>query len=250
MKDSLNQNEMMILDSLLAIPPKYEDAERRIRASGISPIGITKIAICYASKCFGDASDHFAQQLGPDEDICSAAPPQGIFPGLHSTYIYDVVKFLLGFGLDPNAVIEFEYGHYNIMQELLFIDNEFLGSDTLALLLEHGGDPNLSIDDETLLESIVFDVWFGSVEQEVRWRYAQTVHNWMVLTGCGGKYRDDYEWPRVFKGYDENNHYGKLFDLSLLKNHRDFFFGLSFEEGCRTLHIYDKKTFWKVAEWR
>jgi len=35
-----------------------------------------------------------------------------------------------------------------------------------------------------------------------------------------------------------------------LKNHRNFTFGLSFEDESRTLHIFDKKTFWKVAEWR
>jgi len=183
-------------------------------------------------------------------DISKAAVPPGIFPGLHSTYICDVIKFLLEYGLNPNAVLTTEWGHYNIMDEVKFIDNEYLGADVLAMLLEHGGDPNLTIDGETLLDDMVFDIWFGSVEQEIRWRYDAWVHFWMVIVGYGGTCSEITDWPKLFKGYDENGCYGKMFDISQLKNHREFYFGLSFECGARTLHIYDKRTFWKVAEWR
>lgn len=246
----LNQNERALLDLLLEIPPKYEDAESLIRETAVPADSIAKVAIRYAEECEGDVGDYFIEHMEPPGDISKAVPPPGIFPELHSTYIYDVIKLLLRYGLDPNAVFIFEWGSYNIMWEVKFIDNEYLGADVLALLLEHGGDPNLTIDGETLLDDTAFDVWFGSVEQEIRWRYDSWIHLWMVIVGYGGTCSEKTDWPKPFKGYDENGFYGKLFDIAQLKNHRNFYFGLSFEDGARTLHIYDKSTFWKVAEWR
>ena len=102
------------------------------------------------------------------------------------------------------------------------------------------------IDGEALTEHVGFDVWFGSIEQETRWLYDIWVHIWMVLIGWDGKCGDDQLRPCQW--YDENERY-VLFDIARLKNHRDFYFGLSIEDGERTLHIYDKKTFWKVAQW-
>lgn len=32
-----------------------------------------------------------------------------------------------------------------------------------------------------------------------------------------------------------------------LKDHRNYYYGLSYENGNRMIHIYDKKTFWEVA---
>lgn len=246
----LNKDEQQLLDLLLEIPPRYQDAERLIKEAAVTADGVTKVAIRYAEECAGDVGDYFFEHMEPPVDISKAAVPPGIFPGLHSTYIYDVIKLLLEYGLNPNAVLTTEWGHYNIMKEVHFIDNEYLAADVLALLLEHGGDPNLTIDGETLLDDMVFDIWFGSVEQEIRWRYDAWVHRWMVIVGYGGTCSEITDWPKLFKGYDENGCYGKLFDIAQLKNHRNFYFGLSFEDGARTLHIYDKRTFWKVAEWR
>jgi len=48
---------------------------------------------------------------------------------------------------------------------------------------------------------------------------------------------------KVFREYNSD----ALFDLKKLKDHRNYYYGLSCENGDRVIHIYDKKTFWEVA---
>ena len=249
MELSLNTNEQALLKQLLEIPPNFPAARNIIQEKNLSGESITKVAICYAYECSFDAHDYFVEK-DPAIDLQKLDVLQKSIPGLHSTYICEVMRFLLEFGLDPNDVFRSEFGNYNIMQELFFVENEYLGVDALSLLLENGGDPNLKIDGGSLFIDTAFDIWFGAVEQEARWLYDIWVHRWMVLLAFGGRYEGDSPWPKTFDQYDENGHYGKPFEVKKLQNHRNFTFGLSFEDESRTLHIFDKKTFWKVAEWR
>jgi hypothetical protein len=131
------------------------------------------------------------------------------------------------------------------MNQLLYVDNEYRGADTLALLLEHGGNPNLVIDGESIFEQIDFEIWFGSVEQYIRWRYDAWVHMWMVAVAYGGEITGKGHMVKVFNEYGSN----ELFNLQKLRNHRQYYYGLSIEDGERHLHVYDKNTLWKVAEW-
>lgn len=249
MEFPMNTGEQILLEQLLEIPPNFSAARNTIQEKNLNGESITKVAIQYAYECNFNAHDYFVEK-DPEMDMQKLDVFRESVPGLHSTYICDVIRFLLEFGLDPNGIIPSEFGNYNIMQELFFVDNEYLGADALALLLEHGGDPNLEIDGDSLFTDIAFDIWFGSVEQETRWLYDIWVHYWMVLVAFGGRYEGDTPWPKTFEQYDENGIYGKAFDVEELKNHRNFTFGLSFEDESRTLHIFNKKTFWKVAEWR
>lgn len=236
----LNEKEQVLLDLLLEMPPLYDAAEKHIRCADMNAESITKVAVRYAEECYGEGVDYLSEQ---GEGGCFDMPPQDGLPGLHSTYIVEVIRLLLKYGADPNAVFQTEWGDCNLMEEIALIDNGYLGVDALVLLLERGGDPGI------LFEDAAFDIWFGSVEQKTRWLYDIWVHQWMVLCAFGGK-SEDKQWPRWMKGYDEDGHYGIVFDVKRLKEHRNFSFCLSFEDGERTLHIFDKKTFWKVAEWR
>lgn len=243
----LNQSEQLLLATLLELPPNFKAARQCIQKKNLNSESVTKAAIRYTEECFCDVSDHYID-ADWNVDLNKIDVLHGVTPGLHSTYIYDVVKFLLEFGLEPNAVFTTEDTQYNIMQSMVYIENEYQGIDALALLMDSGGDPNLMINGSTMFIDAAFDIWFGSVELETRWLYDIWVHRWMVLVACGGK--DEGTWPKTFPQYDENGHYGKMFDISELKNHRNFTFGLSFEDGQRTLLVFDKRTFWKVAEWR
>ena len=127
------------------------------------------------------------------------------------------------------------------MDSLLFIDNEYIAADTMLLLLEHGGDPNLQVDGETIYQSVAFEIWYGSDEQEIRWRYDSWVHLWMVLLAYGGKAKN----TKLFKEYGVPN----TFDLCKLKEHRNYFVGLSIDNKEHVVHIYDKRTLWEVARW-
>ena len=150
-----------------------------------------------------------------------------------------MIKLLLKYGLDPNLVV----GEDNIMDCLKYVDNEFLAADTLALLLEHGGNPDIIIpyERESLFDLIAGDVFFDAIEQYDRYRFASLVHYLMVLIGYGASYREGQ--IQVFKEYDSP----ELFDLQKLRAHRNYYFGLIHLENHKALVVYDKETLWEVA---
>lgn len=244
MELQLTSRAQRLLELLMVIPPRFEAAESLMKEHNLSPDEVTRVGNIYAEKCFLDFGDYLAETY-PEYRLSEMPIPDGPVP-VHSTYIYEVVELLLQFGLDPNAIYEEPYSYLNIMDSLKHIDNGYVAADTMGLLLEHGGDPNLSLDGETLFEMVDFDVWFGSVEQEMRWRYDSWVHLWMVLVAYGGEISGKGSMVETFKEYttDTTN---VMFDLSKLRNHRDYYYGLTWENGDPCINIYDKKTLWKVA---
>lgn len=231
MYSCLNEREKKLLDLLLAIPPKMDDAECYLQAEGLKGKEITKVAIEYTEYCFCEAGD-FAYEQGIPH-------PPDIIPNLHSTYIFDVIQLLLQNGLDPNDIFEDQ----NVMSNLEYVDNEFLAADTLALLLEHGGKIDRILPDtaETLSQTIEFDVFNDAIEQRDRQRYAALVHCWMVLIGYGAQYTED-----SIQTFTEH-HPWKMFDLRKLRNHRNYYFGVMQLENRVAISIYDKKTLCEVA---
>ena len=231
---NLNEQEKKLLDFLIAIPPDMDGASHYLQTQNLAPSEITRVSIEYADYCFCDAGD-YAYQHG-------ISHPHEVIPNLNSTYILDVIKLMLQHGLNPNAIFD----GYNIMDWIKFVDNEFLAADTLALLLEHGGDANLMLpsEGETLFEAVNFDVFFGAIEQYDRQRYASLVHCWLVLIGYGA--RCSKGSVQVFKEYDSSN----FFDLQKLKSHRNYSFGMTHLENDFAISIYDKETLWEVVRIR
>lgn len=233
MELKLNAVEQELLDLLLVIPPDLKKAEKIL--ASMTTESITKVAINYAERCcMEDPSNPEVEDPGNVERIVS---------GLNSTYIAEVTGKLLELGADPNVIFETEYSSFNLMESLVHIDNGYLAADALALAMEHGGNPNLVVDEASLFDMLDFDVWFGAVEQYNRQRYAAWVHEWMVLLAYGGQVRDRENSIRCFREYNA----GAPFDLSKLKKHRNFYMALSVENNERVLHIYDKQTLWEVA---
>ena len=241
----LNTDEQTLLKMLLATPPQYVDARNWLIDKKISAESASKVGLKYTEECFLDYGDSIFESKLSVQPGQQNIVPHDVVSSLHSTYLYDVIKLLLEFGLDPNAVYESCISQNNIMNQLLYVDNEYRGADTLALLLEHGGNPNLVIDGESFFEQIDFEIWFGSVEQYIRWRYDAWVHMWMVAVAYGGEITGKGHMVKVFNEYGSN----ELFNLQKLRNHRQYYYGLSIEDGERHLHVYDKNTLWKVAEW-
>ena len=246
MELSLTKRSQYLLELLLTNPPQFESAKNYLDGAQLSVEEVTRAANIYADRCFRDY-DEYLMEICPDDcPLSDVLIPQGIVPGLPSTYLYDVVKLLLRYGLDPNAVYDTDSDVYNIMRLVLFIDNEYVAADTMRLLLDHGGDPNLMAGFETIFECIDADVWFGSVEQEFRWRYDSWVHVWMVLLAYGGKFSETTPKIETFREY-ENYQTDDKFDLSKLRDHRNYCFGLTLDNNERILHIFDKRTFREVA---
>lgn len=225
----LSEQEQKLFGMLTTLPPSFESAAHFLATEKFTSDEVTRVAIEYVDECFCEVSDL---------TLINATPrSKEVVPDLHSTYIVDVIKFLLPHGMDPNGIHE----DCNIMDGLKYVDNEFLAADAMALLLEHGGNVNLVIDGEELFRSINFDIFFDAVEQYDRHHYASLVHLWMVLIGYGA--RMDTKAFRVFKEFDS----AEYFDLNKLKKHRNYYFGLSRPEKYLIVHIFDKDTLWEVA---
>ena len=227
----LSEREQKLFNLLAAIPPDIDAAEHHLQTTHLDGKEVTRVAIEYANLCFCETGDFAYAQHIPH--------PTNIVPNLHSTYIFDVVKLLLRYNLNPNGIHE----DYNIMDSLRYIDNEFLAADTLALLLEHGGRVNLMLpaESETLFQATDFHVFFDAVEQYDCQRYASLVHFWMVLIGYGARCGENK--IQVFREYNSS----EIFNLQKLKNHRSYYFGLTHLENDFAISIYDKKTLWEVV---
>ena len=112
-----------------------------------------------------------------------------------------------------------------------------MAADTLKLLLENGGDPNLVVDGDSIFTDVDFDIFFGAVEQHMRITYDSNVHYWMVLVGYGGKLIDGRDPVTLQPGCT----------LEMFKDHRNLDFCLEKEDGDYTMHIFDKRTKWEIA---
>lgn len=219
----LTEKEHRLLNLLSVIPPDFEAAKVLIEKEAFTSDEITRTAIAYVQGCYFEIVD-----LAHDQHI---PQPREIVKNTRSAFVCDWINFLLPYGLNPNGI----YEDNNIMYDLHFIDNEFLAADALTILLEHGGCYDLPLPEETLFEHIDFDIWFGSIEMGNRITFSQTVHFWMVLIGYGARCQEDA--MQVFRG----------FSWDKLKNHRNYYFGLSVWGKKRVISIYDKETLWEVA---
>ena len=233
-----NQEELYRL--LFQLPPQFEEASCFIHREKLTSEDVTRVGIQYAENCFLDYGESLSKDDWENTSRVNCEKKYAV----QSAYLYEITEFLLRYGLEPNAVYDSEYGSYNIMEGILFIDHEYIAADTMRLLMEHGADPNLPINGEAVFELVDFAVWFDAIEQEIRWRYDQWVHIWFVLLAYGGGTEQIREKIQVFKEYET----GELFDLKKLRDHRNYGFCLSWENGDLVIHIFDKDTLWQVAK--
>lgn len=237
----LSPNGNKLYDLMLEIPPDFARIKQEL-ATG----KYTKDDISMAATKFVDDACWGESPYEESEEPMAYVEPV-LVQGLNSTYLYDLVSLLLEYGLDPNAVCD----DTNIMDRLKHIENEYVGADTLALLLDHGGDFNLQVEERSLLSLIDFDVTFDAFEQRDRRKFDALIHCWLVFIGFGAKLEDGSPVVEVFENHSENNELDlRDFEISDLKNHRNFIFGLSHVHTrgkSWSLHIFDKRTCWEVA---
>ncbi len=230
----LNEKAKELLDLLLQIPPKTEEAEKLIRSANYSDEELSRVAVRYAEACSFNISDARCEK-GAEIRMNSL----GIAEGFHSTYLYEVLALLLSYGVDVNAVLEDDTCRYNIMSSVMWVDNGYAAADSMRLLLENGGDPNLIVDGESVFDELTFDIFYGAIEQENRRLYENWVHTWLVLLAFGGKGVEG----RLFRECGQE----EPFTLSKLKEHRNYDVCLSRGEDGPIVRIFDKRTFWEVA---
>ncbi len=231
----LTENAKRLYDILYAGNFSAKRLEEYLQSGACTTDDINAAAFQYIYDCWDDLEEYEAACREPGE----------VVPGYDSSHMPEAVKILLENGLDPNKKIvteEDETGQEesNIMSVLRFVENGYNAADTLAILLEHGGDPNLMINGSRLETDAAFDLLFDLYEMPNRFRYDALVHYWMVLVGYGACLENGDPAAAPCHG----------FDLNGFKNHRDYYYG-AIESDRSEDHIeicfFDKRTNVEVA---
>ena len=204
------------------------------------PDDVNRAAIDYVQTCMdlrhGDQYDAVERRYGE------------VVPGYEDSHVVDALEVLLDYGLDPNKLYieKSDDGGirdcWNIMYELWTTGNGYQAADALYLLLSHGGDPSLKLDYVTIMDEVTDDVEYEINEREDMDEYAfdALVHFWLVLIGFGGKSING-SCP-LDPVHD--------FDLSLLRNHRDYYYGEIYTKESKDgwqYCIFDRHTNREVA---
>lgn len=228
----LSEKAKRLYDLLFTKDFSLELLKNELESGVYAPEDVNTAGFQYVDDCCCDLVD---------ENWKTPLRPHGIvLPGYCSSHMLEALKCLLKYGLDPNAVYGEESDQSNIMSELRYVENGYLAADSLALLLNHGGNPSIILNGASLIRDINFDLLFDLNNQENRIRYDNLVHYWMVLVGYGAKLEDGRESIDMCSGHD----------VAELKNHRDFYYGAIHSdrsEDRMEICFFNKYTNWEVG---
>ncbi len=125
------------------------------------------------------------------------------------------------------------------LHHLLYLENGYVAAGTFEILFENGFDIYADDGEEMLFDSIDIDIIFGRIEQFNRRRYDVWFHTWLVFVGYGAEPKNGTSPVDIVYENGENEEFGiKEFEISDLKNHRNFDFAIYFY-----LYIYRKLFF-------
>ena len=196
---------------------------------------INSAAFQYIEDC-GDLFDY------DDPRIENAAFGETI-PGLESSHLSEAISILLKFGLDPNYSSNDDITG-SIMWTMYFVFNGYQSADAVALMLENGGNPNLSFDGWSLIGELCGDIpWFLGGDVESRYIADCFMHYWMVVVGYGAKWENGDD---IVVTYDD-------FNIAELRDHRNFYCGfihVNYEDdpiNTTAVSFFDKRTNREVA---
>lgn len=233
-----------LLAFLLRFPTDLSAIEKHLKEKNYTSDEISRAGYDYAYVCCEDFFD-YCDAHSEEARYSDAA----VIPDALSSNMLQIFELLLRYGLDPNAVCV--YGSNtdtdccgSIMACVTSVYNEYVAADTLALLIEHGGDPNRIVDDETLIDKIEMSVLFDAIELANRRMYDSIIHCWLVLLGYGAELGNIYIFAERRSECDLPD-----FKVEDLKDHRNYYYGISNAPGNGenwSLHIFDKRTRWEV----
>ena len=228
-----------LYDKLLTVDFDPASLRRELDSGKYDTEAVNAAAINYVDDCWTVFWDD-----APDWDQYH---PGDTIPRLLSSHVAETIEILLDYGLDPNRIYKDErdgevFEEYNIMDQLQCIYNGYQAADSLFLLLSHGGNPNLVVDRQPLISDPDFDLLYdtenrGDLLDAI---YDAKLHYWMVLVGFGAILSNGKLPLEPVKG----------FDLSKLKNHRDYYYGTIYSNRMKEgwdLCIFDRHTNWEVG---
>lgn len=228
----LSENAKRLYDLLFTKEFSLERLKSELASGMFTPDDVSIAGYKYVDDCICDLMD---------ENWQTPRRPRGkVLPGYCSSHMLEALRCLLEYGLDPNALYGEGHDQSNIMSELRYVENGYLAADSLALLLEHGGNPNIKMNGGSFIRDVNTDLIFDLNNQMDRTRYDNLVHYWMVLIGYGARLEDGRESIDMCPGHD----------VSELKDHRDFYYGAIHSdrsEDHMEICLFSKHTNWEVG---
>ena len=209
----------------------------KLESGVFSTEDINTAAIQYIDDCTSllDGDDPRYENAAFGEDI----------PGIESSHLLEAIRILLRFGLNPNYSLNNDLTG-NIMWIMHFVFNGYQAVDAVALLLENGGNPNLSFDGCSLIADLCADIpWFLGGDVESRYIADSFMHYLMVFIGYGAKWENGND---IVVTYDD-------FETSGFRDHRKFYHGfihVKYEDdpyNTSAVSLFDKTTNREVARY-
>ena len=160
---------------------------------------------------------------------------------MHSNSIVDGIRLLIKFGLDPNVIIDDD----SVMWNTMYIDAPGIAASVLKLLLENGGNPNhyMPSEKETIFDYIDFKVSYDEYTHE----FFHTVQYWWLLMAYGACWQNNGKIPITMLG---NN------SVEIFKNYELYDYEIEplpqepGKYGCWIMHIYNIETKEEVAVYK
>ncbi len=220
-----------LLSMLMEMPPNFANIEKELQDNKYSVEEVTLAGYRFAENCFCECGD-FEYNYG--------RTPKG--EEVHSSYIYKICELLLKYGLAPNMLCGDCSDLTNIMYKLVYVDYAHIAAETMRLLLENGGSPDVVIDGETLFEFVDFTICHDSgslygTEFCDESFYDRQFRIWLLMIGYGAKINKEELPIKLVDGYSVEN----------FKNFENFTYRIAHSEDDWIMHIIDKKKNIEVA---
>ncbi|MBR4401584.1 MAG: hypothetical protein IKT09_07900 [Synergistes sp.] len=194
----LSEQAQKIEEALLAVPPRYDAADKIFANYSITKEELSKIAYDLLDEC------SFSEQYTYGDDLKALVEDKTV-----TSNIYKIMQYLFSKGYDPNVLADSDTSC--AMNIIWYIDYpEGLAPRLMRLFMENGGDPNLVVEQETIFEEIDFAAGFDEYMSR------STVYCWLVLMAYGGRLGKEKYLPltmregldvSIFKRFEDYSYY-------------------------------------------
>ncbi len=240
MYEELSENAQKLYDLLFTLDFDAGELTRRLKAGEFSCEDINRATLRYVDDCIHPGEHHedwdhdsIDEKYAFGEDIS----------GLESSHLLEAMRILLDFGLDPNYSTDGDITG-NIMWGMHFVFNGYQAADAVALMLEHGGDPNLELNGWRLIDDLCVDIsWFLGGDEDSRYIADSFMKYWMVFVGYGAKWEDGSEIVKTYAN----------FQIEDFRDHRNYYCGfihVKYDDdpvNTSAVSFFDKRTNREVA---
>ena len=175
-----------LYQALCKLPCDLTKIRSMLESNRYTPKELTQTILHFVdSECFYNAYD-FKKEHGRE-------PERGELPIHH---LYGLLELFLEFGLDPNAIEDDE----NIMSMLGYVYSGYDAANCARLLMEHGGNPSLVVEDFSVCGWLSVRIDFDISEHGPD-DLDDMIHLWFVLLGYGGRATNGQELVELKNGH-------------------------------------------------